>query len=118
MLPVTMGSLPINGEAGFSSELTRPTNNATTSESSQNPAMEQAMETTIPPGAILLTYTQARQRLGGEGKSAFHNRLKHDPKFPRPVYLSEREPRIFAHELDAWLAELAATREGDDHASS
>lgn len=68
------------------------------------------MDTSFPPGAILLTYAQARERLGHEGKSTFHDRLKRDPTFPRPIYLSEREPRIFAHELDRWMADLAAAR--------
>ncbi len=69
------------------------------------------MHPTIPPGAVLLTYAQARARLGHEGKSTFHDRLKRDPTFPRPVYLSEREPRIFEHELDRWMADLAASRD-------
>jgi hypothetical protein len=37
------------------------------------------MHPTIPPGAVLLTYAQARARLGHEGKSTFHDRLKRDP---------------------------------------
>lgn len=69
------------------------------------------MVKTIPPGAVLLTYAQARQRLGGESESTFHERKKRDATFPRPIYLSPREPRIFAHELDAWMQQQAAKRE-------
>ena len=40
-------------------------------------------------------------------KSWLWQRLKTDPDFPRPVYLSPGAPLFFEHELDAYLAKCA-----------
>lgn len=61
------------------------------------------MQTNTTQGARCLKPTAAAEKLG-RGKSWLWDRLKHDPTFPRPVYLSPHAPVFLEHELDAWLA--------------
>ena len=63
----------------------------------------------IPSGATLAKTSEVMQRLK-RGKTWLHKRIKSDPTFPRPVYLSPREPQFFQHEIDAWLIKQAEKR--------
>lgn len=67
------------------------------------------MESVIPAGAKTESPTEVMVRLRKK-KTWLWSRLKTDPTFPRPFYLSPREPLFFQHEIDAWLATQAATR--------
>jgi predicted DNA-binding transcriptional regulator AlpA len=43
-------------------------------------------------------------------KSWLWDRVKNDPTFPRPFYLSPRAPLFIESELDAYMAKLAEGR--------
>lgn len=45
-----------------------------------------------------------------KGKTWLWGRLKIDKTFPRPFYLSPREPMFLQHEIDAWITSRAASR--------
>lgn len=67
------------------------------------------MESKIPAGAKTETPTEVMTRLR-KRKTWLWARLKTDPTFPRPFYLSAREPLFFQHEIDAWLLQQADKR--------
>lgn len=61
------------------------------------------MQTNIPQGARCLKPKAAAEKLGRRD-SWLWAKLKTDPTFPRPIYLSRKAPVFLEHELDAWLA--------------
>ncbi len=60
------------------------------------------MQTNIPQGTRCLKPTATAKKLD-RGISWLWARLKNDPAFPRPVYLSPKAPVFLEHEIDAWL---------------
>lgn len=44
------------------------------------------------------------------GRTWVYSRLKNDPSFPRPFYVSPREPRFLKSEIDSWISNQAAKR--------
>ncbi len=44
------------------------------------------------------------------GRTWIWGRLKTDKTFPRPIYLSPREPSFLQHEIDAWITAQAELR--------
>lgn len=67
------------------------------------------MQSNLPNGARLESRKEILARIG-RGNTWLWARLKTDPTFPRPVYLSPREPQFFQHEIDDWLSKLAENR--------
>lgn len=63
----------------------------------------------IQAGVQVETPSEVMARLR-KGKTWLWRRLKRDPSFPRPFYISPREPMFLRHEVDAWIAAQIATR--------
>lgn len=61
---------------------------------------------TIPPGAKCLKPRSVCEKLD-HGNSWLWDRVKHDPTFPKPIYLGPHSPVFLESELDAWLAAQA-----------
>jgi len=57
-------------------------------------------------GAQALTPKEVCRKLSRR-KSWLWQRIKSDPTFPRPIYLSPSAPIFIEGEIDAWLAALA-----------
>ncbi len=64
------------------------------------------MQNNIPQGARCLKPKMAAEKCGRRD-SWLWAKLKTDPTFPRPIYLSRKAPVFLEHELDAWLARQA-----------
>ena len=60
---------------------------------------------TIPVGAKCLTPRQACEKLARR-KSWLWDRIKSDPTFPRPIYLSSKGPVLIEQDIDEWLGRL------------
>lgn len=63
----------------------------------------------IPPGSKVLTPRLACQKLSKK-KSWLWDRVRNDPRFPKPIYTSPRSPLFIEAELDAYIAKLAEAR--------
>lgn len=63
----------------------------------------------IPAGAKCVTPKAACAKFS-RGKSWLWDRVKNDPEFPRPLYTAPGAPLFLEHELDAYVAKLAAAR--------
>lgn len=61
----------------------------------------------IPDGAKCLAPTKARAKLADRGNTWLWDKVKNDPKFPKPIYLGGR-PVFLEHELDAYIRAEAA----------
>ena len=60
----------------------------------------------IPNGARFLAPKMVCAKFAKQ-KSWLWARVKNDPCFPKPVYLSRGEPVFLEHELDEYIARLA-----------
>lgn len=67
------------------------------------------MKQAITPNTKVATTADVCAQLR-KGKTWLWGRLKTDKSFPRPFYLSPREPAWLQHEIDAWITAQAATR--------
>lgn len=67
--------------------------------------------------STLETPADVMQRLR-RGKTWLWARVRHDPKFPRPIYLSKREPMFVRAEVDAFIAAQIAARDAGGEAGS
>ena len=74
------------------------------------------MSNEIPTGARLENPASVMARLGRK-KTWLWDQVRHNKEFPRPVPMGTRNPMFLVHEIDAYVAKLAAKREGGDHAS-
>lgn len=61
----------------------------------------------VPDGAICLTATIAKKKLACSN-SWFWDKVKNDPDFPKPIYISPRRPIWIESNLDNWLRRKAA----------
>ena len=67
------------------------------------------MKQNTTPSAKVATTADVRAQLR-KGNTWLWGRLKTDPTFPKPFYISPREPMFLQQEIDAWIAAQAATR--------
>lgn len=66
------------------------------------------MKTNTTQGMRCLKPHDAAKKFG-RSDSWLQAKVKTDPTFPRPIYLSHKAPVFLEHELDAWL--ISQTRE-------
>ena len=61
----------------------------------------------IPSGTRCLSPNKTCEKFDRK-KSWLWDRVKNDPRFPKPVYLSSGSPVFLEHELDAYIAACRA----------
>jgi predicted DNA-binding transcriptional regulator AlpA len=66
------------------------------------------MARNIPPGAKCLTPQQTCVKLGRK-QTWLRDKIKNDPTFPKPLYLSTKSWVLIEQHLDDYLAERAST---------
>lgn len=67
------------------------------------------MAVIVPLGAKCLSIKKSREKLS-KGNSWIWDRIKNDPTFPKPIYLSPRSPVLIEQQLDEWLEQRANSR--------